>query len=173
MVAEGEYHQRGTRNVLKGSMMGRTEKWVRTLSQKVCLACGSDENITRDHVASRVMLKQHLDRDEYQQFSVESRDINIQPLCRDCNNEKGGDSIDYRGIEDRIGLLLLLDKWNLDIEVKAGMPYDSHKTVIRFCMLHGNQQHRTDDCPLFKDIPSLIEHVAQRVRDMELVERFL
>lgn len=141
---------------------------------KRCLRCGTKENITRDHVCSRVLLRTHLNRDSYQRFSAEARDVNIQPLCRNCNNEKGGDAVDYRGIEDRVALLLLLDKWGLDIEVKSGKPHDSVKHSIRYCQIHGEYgSHRTDDCLLLKNVPKLIEYVTEFVKTRDTVEEHL
>lgn len=135
-----------------------------------CLRCGTTKNITRDHVVSRVLLRRVLTRDDYQRFSTESRDVNIQPLCRQCNNEKGGGAVDYRDMEDYVRLLLLLDRWNLDIPVEVGKPYNSRKATVRHCQLHGTGEHMTDDCYLFNNIPMLLEHVEQMVKDYQVVE---
>lgn len=141
---------------------------------KRCLKCGTTKNITRDHVCSRVLLKRHLTRDNYQRFSAEARDVNIQPLCRNCNNEKGGDAIDYRGIDDRVALLLLLDRWGLDIEVKPGQPHGSIKHTVRYCQIHGEfGRHRTDDCILLKNVPKLIDHITKFVKERDTVEEYL
>lgn len=141
---------------------------------KRCLRCGTGENITRDHVCSRVLLKCHLTRDQYARFSAEARDINIQPLCRQCNNAKGGDAVDYRGIDERVTLLLLLDRWGLDIEVKPGKPHDSIKHTVRYCQIHNQHgDHRTDDCTLLRDIPRLVEYITQFVEERNAVEDYM
>lgn len=140
---------------------------------KRCLKCGTSKNITRDHVVSRVLLKRNLDRDQYARFSAAARDINIQPLCRECNNEKGGAAIDYRTTEERVSLLLLLDKWNLDIEVKSGQAHGSIKQVIRYCQIHDYGGHRTDDCLLFKNIPKLVENITQFVEERNLIDSII
>lgn len=138
-----------------------------------CLRCGSDSNITRDHVVSRMLLKQAMggSLDKYQAWSTEARDKNIQPLCRDCNGEKGGEAVDYRTMEEHITLLNLLDKYGLDIEVKFEPPYDGVRTRIRWCQFHGNTDHRTDECPLFLDMAKLIDHVERHVEETAIVER--
>lgn len=135
-----------------------------------CLKCGTNKNITRDHVVSRVLLRRVMDLDTYQLFSTESRDVNIQPLCRKCNNDKGGGAVDYRDMEDHVKLLLLLDRWNLDIPVEVGKPYKSRKTTVRFCQLHGHGGHTTDDCYLFNNIPMLLEHVEKMVTEYRMID---
>lgn len=135
-----------------------------------CLKCGTHKNITRDHVVSRVLLRRVLTLDTYQKFSTESRDVNIQPLCRRCNNEKGGTAVDYRDMEDHVKLLMLLDRWNLDIDVEVGKPYKSRKMTVRHCQLHGTGNHSTDNCFLFDNIPMLLDHVSRMVEEYKIVD---
>lgn len=135
-----------------------------------CLKCGADEGITRDHVVPRVLLRQAMDLDTYQRFSHESRDVNIQPLCGPCNGEKADRAIDYRPIEEHVKLLLLLERWGLDIEVQVGKPHKSVKWVSRWCELHGHGGHRTDDCFLIKNPDMLVKFMEQRVREIKIVE---
>lgn len=61
-----------------------------------CLWCGDTENITRDHVVSRVTLRLALGQEEYQRFCAKVRKINIQDLCGLDNNAKGDKSSDLR-----------------------------------------------------------------------------
>lgn len=138
---------------------------------RVCLKCGSDNQITRDHVVPRVVLRQAMDLDTYQRFSHESRDVNIQPLCGPCNGEKADKAIDYRPIQEHVNLLLLLERWGLDIEVQVGKMHSSVNFVSRWCELHGNGHHRTDDCFLIKNPVMLIQFMEERIREAEIVEQ--
>lgn len=81
-----------------------------------CLRCGSTEDITRDHVISRVSLRDKLPWKDYQRWGTIARKVNIQKLCRDCNNLKGHRNIDYRTDERHGQLMDLLEEWGLDIE---------------------------------------------------------
>lgn len=81
----------------------------------MCLRCGVDENITRDHVVPKSVLRLLLDLDEYQRFSAQARYVNIQPLCSGCNNLKGWKAIDYRPRDEHELLLVLLEEWELDV----------------------------------------------------------
>lgn len=61
----------------------RTRNYIFKLYGKVCLCCGSNENITLDHVVPIVN-----DGD----YTLS----NLQPLCKSCNSKKGSKTIDYR-----------------------------------------------------------------------------
>ena len=50
---------------------------------KVCLCCGSDKNISLDHVIPVVS-------------GGQNEINNMQPLCKSCNSRKGTQTIDYR-----------------------------------------------------------------------------
>lgn len=80
---------------------------------KECLRCGVGDNITRDHVVPRATLKQILGRDKYPKFSAESRYVNIQPLCSECNNLKGNRTCDYRDHNKAGDLQMLLHRWGI------------------------------------------------------------
>jgi 5-methylcytosine-specific restriction endonuclease McrA len=61
-----------------------------------CLRCGTQENITKDHVVSRVALRLALGSEDYSRFCAKVRKLNVQDACGPCNNEKGDRSIDLR-----------------------------------------------------------------------------
>lgn len=92
--------------------------------KKRCLRCGTTENITRDHVVSRFILRTVLKRWQYEDFCQKaSKNLNKQPLCGPCNQEKGPKAIDYRGPEmaqSLQGFLLIEYGVLVDIEVSDG-----------------------------------------------------
>jgi 5-methylcytosine-specific restriction endonuclease McrA len=61
------------------------DQWIEIMNlyDNRCLACGSDEDITLDHIVP-VSLGGKTDRD------------NVQPLCRSCNSSKWQKIVDYR-----------------------------------------------------------------------------
>ena len=63
----------------------KPKQWKELLSfyNNVCLACGSDKNITIDHVIPLILGGQHTIN-------------NVQPLCKSCNSKKSTKIIDYR-----------------------------------------------------------------------------
>lgn len=65
---------------------------------KRCLKCGTTNDLTRDHVVPRAVLKCILTRDQYDEFTSNTSRIalNFQVLCTTCNQDKGTDIIDYR-----------------------------------------------------------------------------
>lgn len=52
-----------------------------------CLACGTRENITRDHVVPKSVMKA---------LGLHSTRDNFQPLCSPCNGDKANTIVDYR-----------------------------------------------------------------------------
>lgn len=62
---------------------------------KTCLVCGSDD-VTRDHVVSRLALRMSLSQEDYKKFCETARSANIQSLCKKHNNIKGNMSCDLR-----------------------------------------------------------------------------
>lgn len=81
-----------------------------------CLRCEANEDLTRDHVISRVYLRDQLEFDDYQRWGTAARKVNIQKLCRSCNNAKGHRNIDYREDDRSLELLELCDEWGIDVE---------------------------------------------------------
>lgn len=75
-------------------------------AKRQCLRCGTTEDLTRDHVIPKAVLKRILTRDEYEHFSQKTGrpGLNIQVLCAECNQDKGCTTIDYREptITDRL-----------------------------------------------------------------------
>lgn len=90
-------------------------------SKKVCLRCGTDKDITRDHVVARFVLRTSLDEDQYAAFSrISGKRLNKQPLCRTCNQEKGHQNIDYRGLETAQKLMdILSEEFGVDIDIEV------------------------------------------------------
>ena len=69
-----------------------------------CLWCGANDNITRDHVVSRMTLRLALGQEDYARFCALVRKINIQDTCGPCNNYKGDRSAELRK-DDRAWML--------------------------------------------------------------------
>lgn len=98
-----------------------TAQEERDIMGKRCLRCGTNEGITRDHVISRFILRTVLSRAQYEDFCQKtSKNLNKQPLCGPCNQEKGPKAIDYRGQDMATmlqGYLLIEYGVLVDIEV--------------------------------------------------------
>lgn len=84
-----------TKLVGRGVDVYKREIVLSVLGHK-CLACGTDQDITLDHVESLLT-------------EVNNSVANLQVLCRRCNTRKGGDSTDYRTEEQRERLRLFCD----------------------------------------------------------------
>lgn len=61
---------------------------------RICMLCGSTENLEVDHIISRKECK------EIGHPELELALINTGILCHTCNNKKGNTSYDYRSAED-------------------------------------------------------------------------
>lgn len=90
-----------------------------------CLRCGAVDNLTRDHVASRVQLRLALGQDEYARFCSKVRKLNIQRLCTQCNNDKGDKSCDLRSKEIRDRLLEAIDEFGIADKIDWSDPEDT------------------------------------------------
>jgi 5-methylcytosine-specific restriction endonuclease McrA len=59
-----------------------------------CLACGSTDHPTQDHIVPLAKGGQH-------------HPLNLQPLCRPCNERKQASSVDYRTPEQRAAVMVV------------------------------------------------------------------
>lgn len=91
-----------------------------------CLACGAAENLTKDHVVARFILRTTLTREQYEDFSrIAGKKWNSQKLCGECNSRKGYGVVDYRGPETANYLMeLLRDRYGVSIEIEVVMVDD-------------------------------------------------
>lgn len=80
---------------------------------KRCVACGTTDNLTRDHVVPRLVLRMLLERETYAHFCSKVRKVNIQPMCGECNNLKATRVIDLRGEEEHYRLLAFLIDYDI------------------------------------------------------------
>jgi hypothetical protein len=97
---------------------------------KQCLICGETENVTKDHVVPRLVLRMLLGREPYAKFCSEVRKDNIQWLCGPHNNEKGTRVIDYRDDDRHAALLAWLDKYGIEVEFEdPTKPLDAPRPV--------------------------------------------
>jgi len=87
-----------------------------------CAWCGVLDNITNDHVVSRLQLRLALGRERYQDFCADVRKLNLQPLCSFCNNEKSDRSVDLRDPELQIRLRTKLREYGIDDVVEWSVP---------------------------------------------------
>lgn len=78
-----------------------------------CLVCYTKENITRDHVVPRVVLRMVMEREEYFDFCQNVRKANIQPLCGPCNGYKSSRVADLRNATERERLLGFMDDYGI------------------------------------------------------------
>lgn len=69
--------------------------WLMTLCNRRCLCCGSRAEITKDHI--RPISRGGSD-------SI----MNLQPLCRHCNNVKATSEVDYRSETIRAAIIAAL-----------------------------------------------------------------
>lgn len=89
--------------------------------ERRCVWCGDKDNLTRDHVVSRLHLRLLLGN-EYARFCADVRKINLQPMCGFCNNEKSDKSIDLRPAERQIDLRNKLREYGIDHLVDWSKP---------------------------------------------------
>lgn len=91
------------------------------MSTKRCLKCGTKEDLSKDHVVARFVLKTSLTRDQVEMFHrITAKKLNKQWLCRACNSDKGWDCVDYRGEETAEELQrILLEEFGVTIEVEV------------------------------------------------------
>lgn len=93
---------------------------------KQCERCGSTEDLSKDHVIARFVIKtarnKHgypVTKEQQQEFHrITGKRLNTQPLCRKCNGDKGYACIDYRGWETAQQLMnAVADILQTDIEI--------------------------------------------------------
>lgn len=89
-----------------------------------CLWCGTQDDLTRDHVVSRLQLRLALGREEYQKFCATVRKLNIMTLCSTCNNDKSDRSCDLRDAETHIRLRQALREYGIDGVIEWSKPSD-------------------------------------------------
>lgn len=89
---------------------------------RVCLSCGIQEGLTKDHVVPRLVLRILLGREDYADFCSEVRKVNVQPLCGRCNNQKATRIIDFRTQEEHEQLCFYLEKYEIADQVEFEEP---------------------------------------------------
>jgi len=104
--------------------------------ERRCVWCGDKDNLTRDHVVSRLHLRLLL-QEQYARFCADVRKINLQPMCGFCNNEKSDKSVDLRPVERQIDLRNKLREYGIDhlVEWSLLTEYDGQDVetgIVRF-----------------------------------------
>lgn len=93
------------------------------LMDRRCVNCGTKDNLTRDHVVSRLHLRLLLGP-RYAAFCADVRKVNLQPMCGFCNNEKSDRSLDMRPAVRQIDLRNKLREYGIDHLVEWSRPSD-------------------------------------------------
>lgn len=88
-----------------------------------CLRCGTEDNLTLDHIVAKQVLRNLLSPKMYAKFNAQANladYCNLQTLCARCNQRKQCDVVDYRDDDSLYATLnsLLIETFGVYVSIE-------------------------------------------------------